>query len=206
MIDIATHMEEKWDIFEKWEQICGVPNNTPYHTGEAVWDVYWKTLYAGSYPYGDAEQTQAAFEKWYSLFREMRLLGESAESRLEEIKNSESSKARKLAAKASIYAEVFWKGSKHAWSVGLNVNKILPARILAFHRTFFKTEKGYVGISSRHVTAGDAVALFEGGKVPLVIHEEEEEGLWRIRGDAYIHGIMNGEEFDASKCSMLSIG
>jgi len=41
--------------------------------------------------------------------------------------------------------------------------------------------------------------------MPLVIREVEECGPWSIVGNAYIHGIMNGEGFDSSRCSMLSI-
>ncbi len=104
-----------------------------------------------------------------------------------------------------VYRETTWKVLKYCWNVAWNMNKIPPARILAFHRSIFKTERGYVGISSPNVKEGDYVALFQGGKTPLVIREVEEYGLSRIVGDAYIHGIMNGEEFDASRCSMLSI-
>jgi hypothetical protein len=40
--------------------------------------------------------------------------------------------------------------------------------------------------------------------MPLVIREAEE-GKWRIVGDAYLHGIMNGKEFDRFRCNMLRI-
>ncbi|KAN0101428.1 HET domain containing protein [Hyaloscypha variabilis] len=206
IVEVFPKMEENYDVFWKWEGICGVPNNTPYCTGEAAWDVYWKTLYADSYPHGDAEQTLAAFEKWYSLFRDLRNAEEHAESRTKEIMSSESSMARKVAESWGVYGKAMWKVSKYLWNVVVNINKLPPSRILAFHRSFFKTERGYVGISSPNVKEGDCVALFQGGKMPLVIREVEEYGLSRIVGDAYIHGIMNGEEFDASRCSMLSIG
>jgi len=92
-LEISTLMEKSIEVFEKWEDICGVTTNTPYCTGEAAWDVYWKTLYAGSYPHGDAQQTQAEFEKWHQIFRELRVLGDYGESRWEKIKNSESGTA-----------------------------------------------------------------------------------------------------------------
>jgi Heterokaryon incompatibility protein (HET) len=204
LLEINNLMEKCLEVFEKWEDICGVTNNIPYFTGEAAWDVYWKTLYAGSYPHGDEQQTKAAFEKWYKLFRELRALTEYGENRWEEIKSSESGMAYKIAAGMKFFGNVAYKGFKYSWHMAMNMNAIPQSRILAFHRTLFKTERGYVGLSSQNIKEGDAVAFFQGGKIPLVIREVEGE-QWNIIGDAYIHGIMDGYAFDSSKCSMLNI-
>lgn len=98
-----------------------------------------------------------------------------------------------------------YKGMKFGMGLRMNRNKIPPSKILAFHRALFRTGRGFVGISSRHVRVGDAVALFRGGKMPLVIRETEG-GTWHVVGDSYVHGIMNGEEFDGSRCNVLCIG
>ena len=67
----------------------------------------------------------------------------------------------------------------------------------------FRTQTGYVGLSSHKVEDGDCVALFQGGSMPFVVREKGAG--WIIVGDAYVHGIMNGEAFDQSKCSISDI-
>jgi hypothetical protein len=69
----------------------------------------------------------------------------------------------------------------------------------AEQRRFVYTREGFVGLASPQTRPGDCIALFAGGKVPVVIRDAEgSEGnmvLWRIVGDAYVHGIMFGEGF-----------
>jgi hypothetical protein len=41
---------------------------------------------------------------------------------------------------------------------------------------------------------GDPLALLNGGRVPYVLcRSEEQKGCWIFVGDAYVHGIMDGE-------------
>lgn len=94
---------------------------------------------------------------------------------------------------------------KHGVDMCLNESKIPPFKVLAFHRVMFRTERGYLGISTKNIKEGDSIALFQGGKTPFVIRETAEDGKWHIIGDSYIHGIMNGEAFDSSRCEMMSI-
>jgi hypothetical protein len=69
----------------------------------------------------------------------------------------------------------------------------------AEQRRFVYTREGFIGLASPQTRPGDCIALFAGGKVPLVIRDAEgPEGnmvLWRVVGDAYVHGIMFGEGF-----------
>jgi hypothetical protein len=72
-------------------------------------------------------------------------------------------------------------------------------------RSFFITEKGFMGIGSPSVNAGDEVWVLFGGRVPFVLRRLKEEpssvqdegvhkGLNFLSiGDCYVHGIMNGE-------------
>jgi hypothetical protein len=192
------------DVFEKWEDICGVTSKTPYRTGEEAWDVYWKTLYAGGYPHGDETETKAAFEKWYKPFQHLRSLVDYSGNRITEIRESDSSTAYKVVASVGWFVKMGYKGMKLGMGLLHNRNTIPPSKILGFHRTFFRTKDGYVGISSRHTKEGDAVALFKGCKTPMIIRLANE-AMWSIVGDSYIHGMMDGEEFEASRCRMLSI-
>ncbi|TVY22146.1 Heterokaryon incompatibility protein 6,OR allele [Lachnellula hyalina] len=205
LLEINIVMKKCSDVFEKWEDICGVSASIPYFTGEAAWDVYWKTLHAGGYPHGDEQTTKATFSKWYQPFRDLRSNTEYTANRIEEIKNSDSSTAYKIAAGVGWFGKVTYNAMRFGMGLVMNKNKFPPSKILAFHRTLFKTERGLVGLSSRHVRKGDAIALFKGGKMPMVLREAGD-GDWRVVGDSYVHGIMNGEEFDRSRCDALRIG
>ncbi|KAH8794546.1 heterokaryon incompatibility protein-domain-containing protein [Hyaloscypha sp. PMI_1271] len=73
----------------------------------------------------------------------------------------------------------------------------------AYGRCFISTEKGYIGWAPEQCKKGDVVAVLAGGKVPYVLRPEassnpsEESGdsrkYYSVLGDAYIHGIMDGE-------------
>jgi hypothetical protein len=73
-------------------------------------------------------------------------------------------------------------------------------------RTFIITKSGLMGLGPKHTRAGDAVAVLTGAKVPFVLRAtgvyqtQREIGVgfrsireYRVVGDAYVHGIMQGE-------------
>lgn len=64
---------------------------------------------------------------------------------------------------------------------------------VARHRVFFMTEKGYIGIGPRSMRAEDLVYDFLGGDVFYVLRPAEGPVEFRLLGDAYVHGIMDGE-------------
>jgi hypothetical protein len=67
------------------------------------------------------------------------------------------------------------------------------------NQTFFITKKGYIGVGPPDTRPGDQVWILYGGQVPFVLRnitqednrEELEKGT--LVGDAYVHGIMDGE-------------
>ncbi|KAK4175799.1 hypothetical protein QBC36DRAFT_330579 [Triangularia setosa] len=46
---------------------------------------------------------------------------------------------------------------------------------------------------------GDKVALLRGGRVPMILRPREE-GTMQFIGEAYVHGVMDGEAFIESEC------
>ena len=56
------------------------------------------------------------------------------------------------------------------------------------------TKKGYVGVVPNMVQVSDTVAIFKGGRVPFILQNSmERPQAFRLVGECYIHGIMNGE-------------
>lgn len=65
---------------------------------------------------------------------------------------------------------------------------------------FFITERGQIGIGPRHLMVNDLVVIFWGSDMPCLLREAEvgegrAEGVCRLFGGAFIHGVMHGEAF-----------
>lgn len=58
-------------------------------------------------------------------------------------------------------------------------------------RRFFVTRKGFIGIGPPCLRRDDLVCILNGGIVPFLLRHREEH--YKLVGDAYIYGIMNGE-------------
>lgn len=58
-------------------------------------------------------------------------------------------------------------------------------------RTFFTTGDGRLGWAPKNSVPGDVVAVLSGGRVPIVLRAGD--GWCTVVGDAYMHGIMDGE-------------
>lgn len=59
-------------------------------------------------------------------------------------------------------------------------------------RRLFRTEKNYLGIAAESLEKGDAVWVLAGAAAPMVLRPAEGGG-WKLVGETYVHGIMNGE-------------
>jgi hypothetical protein len=76
-------------------------------------------------------------------------------------------------------------------------------RRTSYGRCLISTEKGYFGWAPEWCQKGDVVAVLAGGKVPYVLRPEPTSNFpeedrdsrkhYSVVGDAYIHGIMDGE-------------
>ena len=52
--------------------------------------------------------------------------------------------------------------------------------------------------------AGDIVCILFGGRVPYVLRHTDPENIYRIVGECYVNGIMNGEAIDMWREGELS--
>jgi hypothetical protein len=65
------------------------------------------------------------------------------------------------------------------------------------NRKLFVTEKGYLGLGPAAVLTGDIIAVILGLDTPLVLRRSGVDG-YQIVGEAYVHGIMDGETMKGS--------
>jgi hypothetical protein len=66
----------------------------------------------------------------------------------------------------------------------------------ALGRRFFITKKGYFGLGPQKSEPGDRIAVLFGSGVPFVLRKCPSRSgtrAWRIIGECYVHGIMQGE-------------
>lgn len=72
--------------------------------------------------------------------------------------------------------------------------KELEAKFL--NRTFFETENGYLGTGPPGLREGDVVMVLAGARMPYAVQRISSQGhipRVRLRGELYVHGIMDGE-------------
>jgi hypothetical protein len=70
------------------------------------------------------------------------------------------------------------------------------ARRIAIHicnRSFFVTKRGYIGIGPNTMKSGDIVCTLFGSTVPFILRAVEGSEKFRLLGESYVHGIMDGE-------------
>ncbi|KAL5321352.1 hypothetical protein ACEPPN_009308 [Leptodophora sp. 'Broadleaf-Isolate-01'] len=60
-------------------------------------------------------------------------------------------------------------------------------------RCLFVTDNSFLGLGPAEAAVGDGVYDLFGGDVPLVLRETKSAGDFTLMGDAYVHGIMDGE-------------
>jgi hypothetical protein len=64
-------------------------------------------------------------------------------------------------------------------------------------RRFFTTKNGFIGLTSPGTRPRDLVVILLGGKTPFIIRDdskgEEGQTIFKLVGEAYIDGLMNGE-------------
>jgi hypothetical protein len=59
------------------------------------------------------------------------------------------------------------------------------------YRSFLITAKGYLGLGSRNRQPSDLICVLRGGTVPLTLRQRGD-GYHELVGEAYVHGIMDG--------------
>ncbi|KAH6717537.1 heterokaryon incompatibility protein-domain-containing protein [Leptodontidium sp. MPI-SDFR-AT-0119] len=67
---------------------------------------------------------------------------------------------------------------------------------MAGHRSFAITKNGFMALVPSVCDAGDVVAVFGGGNVPFVLRGTGEEGQFKMIGESFVHGIMDGWVFE----------
>jgi hypothetical protein len=89
-----------------------------------------------------------------------------------------------------------WKGFEPKFG---NTSEVGPLAyhvlLLAGGRRMVFLQSGYIGLVPAATMVGDHVCVLFGGSVPYVLRPEES--YYRLIGDCYIHGLMDGEAIES---------
>lgn len=85
---------------------------------------------------------------------------------------------------------------------GYNIVDYVASMVQTFlrKRVAFKTDNGLIGIGPDYVAVGDQVWDLLGGSVPFILRKgaDVSENEFKLMGECYVHGIMNGEMWEPS--------
>ncbi|KAL0256660.1 hypothetical protein SLS55_009056 [Diplodia seriata] len=78
------------------------------------------------------------------------------------------------------------------------------ARYKLKRRRPFRTSRGFIGIGPEEIGEWDSLWIPLGADVPFVLREAED-GCWVVVGEAYVHGIMDGELTEGKSVAIKQI-
>lgn len=74
------------------------------------------------------------------------------------------------------------------FTAGAAITGAYPA---TFRRRLILTQKKYLGLAPEHVVPGDVVTILMGAQLPIILRRVDSHCI--LIGEAYVHGIMDGE-------------
>ena len=194
-----TKIPEEQTILNSWEHVSGARSWSKYFTGENMLDVYWQTLIGGcpALRFQELRDEFVEFDRTSKRFRMLHWVG---------LQNHRKTyvAASYVVLTISAMSDGFRGRYSSPFSGGYATRGFTQRMAMAVRqRRMIKTRKGFVGLASGETMTGDSVVLFQGGQVPYILRWMGTH--WRLVGDAYVHGIMNGEAFNPDECQMIAM-
>ncbi|KAH4945542.1 hypothetical protein HBI67_129250 [Parastagonospora nodorum] len=183
--DVALDIEDPHIGNSSWASNVQLINENYKHeeypaSDSSVYDAFWKTLLGGRDASGTAEPT-AEHSEVFSL-----------------ILDSTTGQTPSLA------GQTYSSRRRRGYFTLNSLRSRRPAKALGDLRTamraaltmrrFAISQKGFFALVPRGTQQGDVIVVFEGACVPFVLRSvQNEEEEYELLGEAYMHGIMQGE-------------
>jgi len=173
---------EYWKAIFAWADFAAEkPPTNPGAAGPDV--VYWQTICAGSYLDGDVAKTDLSYRHWLENIEPVRAA------------------IKRYKGFSSKFTPVLHGMNSSTWKGYSGFSRLLES---AYERRLGRAANGWLCLLPEAAMVGDVIILADGGKVPLVLRPDGD-GYNMLVGEAYIHGIMNGEAFEVEKCADIKI-
>lgn len=168
-----------WERFSRAHVPASIRGTEPTKQADNLSDLYWQTLCAGTYQEGSVEKTKALFEEWLQRLQLIRSLFEKHPQAVE----------RMPSLVLDSYLRTFWEGYSPFWAY----------IACAIGRRMGLAANGWLCLLPGGAEVGDRIILARGGRVPLVIRSlAGDDECFSFVGEAYIHGIMDGDSMRKS--------
>ncbi|KAK5130478.1 hypothetical protein LTR08_002000 [Meristemomyces frigidus] len=185
------HLGSALPIYGEWEQIARLDDpQATYPTGENSLAVYRQTLMTCQDPDGILCSTEQ-FQTWRNSLNTVNDIISSYRPR---DMSSLASAGKKLTASRAVISSSLMKIRAMRTNMGRVRVPIEPT----LYRRVVRTANGYLALAPAATKSGDHIALLAGGRAPYLVRPSNED--WQLVGSTYVHGIMHGEEWDASRC------
>ncbi|KAI0142307.1 HET-domain-containing protein [Hypoxylon sp. NC0597] len=154
------------ETLQQWRAMMPIVPEKPYCTGESLAQVFWRTVLV--------DLKQGTYPKPSPATGPSRLDANDQEwlSRLE--------------------TEEGLQELILTWELSCQQVFRQLRLIEQFHRRFFVTTNGYVGLGPPSLETGDSICVLAPGTVAYALRDSKN-GRWKYVGECYLHGIMNGE-------------
>ncbi|KAF5715477.1 heterokaryon incompatibility 6 OR allele [Fusarium mundagurra] len=192
-----------YDTLEKWTSMVDFSAAYPIVNGKSfsMIEAFWRTL-IGNIGLGTSHYPVS--EDWLYKFTAFSLQArEDLRSHFENLPDTQSAVADSPSLTPGIDSLLRLLQVRHHDKEILDQDGSLyesTMHHISWHRRLFLTEGGYLGLAHPSTQPGDEVILLSGGRVPFVVRKSSLNGqaCYRLVGETYVHGIMDGELLDAA--------
>lgn len=186
MSTVTSHIVMLKEHYIEWQDM--LETELQGTSGPAPVDVFREVLSTSTpCPSGEAE-TKRRFDKWIEEL-----------SLVRKLKGVQVDRISPGMFKTIALASGFWNAADEEDDSFSTYTEHTVRRRLGF------TQNGRVCLLPSRVELGDKIALIQGGRVPVVLRARGDSGSRELIGEAFVHGIMDGEAFEEGKCVNFSI-
>ncbi|KAK3344252.1 heterokaryon incompatibility protein-domain-containing protein [Lasiosphaeria hispida] len=174
-------------VYVEWEEfVKQVKPTNPVPTSADPLSIYCQTLCTGTLAPGGLSETERLFRSWLGQFSPIKKL------KAWKLDRAVGGMFRLLSLLGYVMAT--WKG------YGEFFKYLRPVT----ERRLGSLKNGYLCLLPKLTKIGDQLAILKGGRVPLILRPRSD-GAMEYIGEAYVHGIMDGEAFKEGLCEKIRI-
>jgi hypothetical protein len=191
----ASHAGEVTVLIYKFMKFCGVDTREKYANGEDMDLAFALTMSAGA-AREVIQDVSTSKPHWRSTFRSYRIF-----------------RFLQSIGMPGLFPFIFSLRAIRWVPLVLKNRALLSGRNdqgVLVSRRLLRSRNGYIGLAPRDAQSGDSIVLLEGGALPFIVRTEKDckgkdVGKGKLIGESYVHGLMEGEKWDAAKCHEIRL-
>ena|ERR1700761_3877700 len=160
--------------------VCNALTDENYvHTGQVTEEAFWRTL-IGDKTHTDLPATEAYSNQWKSVMTQQRFIDEA----LQGVQLDENGDMPGLAI----------NDPTGEYTAALKGSRLYHHALhnMVYTRSFCLSQDRYMAMVPGDSKPGDAICIVAGSMIPFIIRKMAD-GMWKLLGDCYVHGITRGE-------------